>query len=103
MAQSRWARGLVGLVAVVVILSMVWTTVGIAVLSVRGTRWLWRTLIRISRRSQFAAGLVTAFSLAIGVASILLFRSDSLASAATAVDQSISRPIRHAPARCSAT
>lgn len=27
MAQSRWARGLVGLVAVVVILSMVWTTV----------------------------------------------------------------------------
>jgi hypothetical protein len=27
MAQSRWARVVVGLVAVVVILSMVWTTV----------------------------------------------------------------------------
>jgi hypothetical protein len=27
MAQSRWARALVGLVAVVVILSMVWATV----------------------------------------------------------------------------
>ena len=27
MAQSRWARALVGVVAVMVILSMVWTTV----------------------------------------------------------------------------
>lgn len=27
MAQSRWARVLVGLVAVIVMLSMVWTTV----------------------------------------------------------------------------
>jgi len=27
MAQSRWARALVGVVAVMVILSMIWTTV----------------------------------------------------------------------------
>jgi hypothetical protein len=27
MAQSRWSRALVGLVAVTVILSMIWTTV----------------------------------------------------------------------------
>ena len=86
-----------GLLAAAILASMVWATVFIAVLSVRLTGLLWRTLIRGSRRSPYTAGLVTAFSLAISLASVLVIRSYSGETAEAATQQNVVTAIEEAP------
>lgn len=86
-----------GLLAAAILASMVWGTVFIAVMSVRLTGLLWRTLIRGSRRSPYTAGLVTAFSLAISLASVLAIRGYSEETADAATQQNVVTSIEEAP------
>lgn len=86
-----------GLLAAAILASMVWATVFIAVMSVRLTGLLWRTLIRSSRRSPYTAGLVTAFSLAISLASVLAIRSYSRETAEAVTQQNVVTSIAEAP------
>ncbi|MBL9005085.1 MAG: hypothetical protein JNJ46_12610 [Myxococcales bacterium] len=86
-----------GLLAAAILASMVWATMFIAVMSVRLTGLLWRTLIRSSRRSPYTAGLVTAFSLAISLASVLAIRSYSRETAEAATQQNVVTSIEEAP------
>lgn len=86
-----------GILAAAILASMVWTTVLIAVLSVRLTGLLWRTLIRGSRRSPYIAGLVTAFSLAISVAAVQTIRSYSRDAIEAASQQNVVTSIDEAP------
>lgn len=86
-----------GLLAAAILASMVWTTVFIAVSSVRLTGRLWRLLLARSRRSPYMAGLVTAFSLAISLASVLVLRSDFRGAAEPAFEQEVVRSIDKAP------
>lgn len=102
MSLVRWEiRGRLnspdGLLAAAILASMVWATVFIAVMSVRLTGLLWRTLIRSSRRSPYTAGLVTAFGLAISLASVVTQRSYSEETTGTAFEQSVITSIREAP------
>lgn len=106
MSLVRWEiRGRLnspdGLLAAAILASMVWATVFIAVMSVRLTGLLWRTLIRSSRRSPYTAGLVTAFGLAISLASVLAQRSYSGETTGTAFEQSVITSIREAPSSSS--
>lgn len=86
-----------GLLAAAILASMVWATVFTGVMSVRLTGLLWRTLIRSSRRSPYTAGLVTAFSLAISLASVLAIRSYSGETAEAVTQQNVVTSIKEAP------
>lgn len=90
-----------GLLAAAILASMVWATVFITMMSVRLTGFLWRTLIRNSRRSAYTAGLVTAFSLAISLASVLTLRSYSRETAEAAAQQNVLTSIEEAPSASS--
>lgn len=90
-----------GLLAAAILASMVWAQVLMAVVSVRLTLLLWRTLVRSSRRSPYAAGLVTAFGVAISMASVLGLRSAFHDAAETASHQSVVTSIEEAPSASS--
>lgn len=90
-----------GLLAAAILASMVWAQILVAVVSVRLMLPLWRVLVRSSRRSPYAAGLVTAFGLAISVASVLGLRSSFHDAAETASHQSIVTSIEATPSASS--
>lgn len=90
-----------GLLAAAILASMVWAQILVAVLSVRLTLLLWRALVRSSRRSPYAAGLVTAFGLAISLASVLGLRSSLGDAAEAASRQSVVTSIEGAPSASS--
>jgi RNA polymerase sigma factor (sigma-70 family) len=90
-----------GLLAAAILASMLWAQILVAVLSVRLTVLLWRTLVRSSRRSPYAAGLVTAFGLAISLASVLGLRSVHHDAAEAASHQSVVTSIEGAPSASS--
>ncbi len=102
MSLVRWEiRGRLdspdGLLAAAILASMVWATVFVAVMGVRLTGLLWRTLLRNSRRSAYIGGLVTAFSLALSLASVLTIRSYAGETAEAAVQQNVVTSIEAAP------
>lgn len=86
-----------GFLAAAILSSMVWATVFVAVMGVRLTGLLWRTLLRNSRRSAYIGGLVTAFSLALSLASVLTIRSYAGETAEAAVQQNVVTSIEAAP------
>ena len=90
-----------GLLAAAILASMVWAQILVAVVSVRLTLLLWRTLVRSSRRSPYAAGLVTAFALAISLASALALRSAFHDAAEAASHHRVVTSLERAPSASS--
>lgn len=90
-----------GLLAAAILASMVWAQILVAVLSVRLTLLLWRALVRSSRRSPYAAGLVTAFGLAISLASVLGLRSSLGDATEAASHQGVVTSLEGAPSASS--
>ena len=91
-----------GLLAAAILASMVWAQLLVAAIALWVTRALWRTLLGSARRSPYAAGLVTAFGLAIGVASVLGLRSLAADAAEVASRQRAVASLEQAPAADSA-
>lgn len=87
-----------GLLAAAILASMAWAMVVLTVMGVWLTGRLLRTLLRSSQRSPYTAGLVTAFGLAISVASVLTLRDSFTETAEAASHQDVVTSIEEASA-----
>lgn len=87
-----------GLLAAAILASMAWAMVILTVMGVWLTGRLLRTLLRSSQRSPYTAGLVTAFGLAISVASVLAIHDSFTETAEAASHQNVVTALEEASA-----